>query len=92
MNKYLGDRWEDFEKEIMTLEEIEESNARVDLMCQLASLREKVNLTQKDISERTGIAQSVISKMESGRTSPRVETFVNALAAIGYHIEIVANE
>jgi hypothetical protein len=30
--------------------------------------------------------------METGKTSPRVDTLVNALTVMGYHLEIVANK
>lgn len=92
MNKHRGQSWDNFKKENMTFEEIEASEARVKLMCQLSDLREKEKLSQRDLSEQTGLAQSVISKMESGKTSPRVDTFVSALSAMGYHLEIVAND
>lgn len=91
-NLHIGQSWKEFQEEIMTQEEIAASKARVKLMCQLADLREKEKLSQRNLSEQTGLAQSVISKMESGKTSPRVDTFINALSAIGYHLEIVPNE
>lgn len=91
-NLHIGQSWREFQKEIMTPEEITASEARVKLMCQLAELREKEKISQRELSNQTGIAQSVISKMESGKTIPRVDTFVNALSAMGYHLEIVANE
>lgn len=91
-NKYLGDTWEDFKEEIMTVEEQEALKARVSLMKQIAELRKKENLTQRDLSEKSGIDKTVIWKMETGKVIPRVDTFVNALSAMGYHLEIVPNK
>jgi len=91
-NRHIGSSWEDYQNENMTKKEISASKARAKLMCQLISIREEQEKTQKDISKETGIAQSVISKMETGKTSPRLDTLVNALAVMGYHLEIVANK
>lgn len=92
MNKHMGDTWDDLKNEIMTEEEQRALKARVDLLKQLAALREKENLTQRELSEKSGIDKTVIWKMETGKTIPRVDTFVNALSAMGYHLEIVPNE
>lgn len=91
-NKYLGDTWEDLKNEIMTSEEQTALKARVYLMKQIADLREKEKLTQRELSEKSGIDKTVIWKMETGKTIPRVDTFINALSAMGYHLEIVAND
>lgn len=90
-NKHIGQKWDDFEKEIMTPQEIAASDARIKLMCQIAELREKENISQRNLAEQSGLVQSVISKMETGKTSPRIDTVINALSTIGYHLEIVPN-
>ena len=38
------------------------------------SIRLEKGLTQKQVSERSGIAHSLISKYEFGKLNPRVET------------------
>lgn len=80
-NPYIVQSWEKFQQEIMTPKEIAASYARVKLMCQLA-----------DLAEKSELAHSVISKMELGKSSPRVDTLVDALSSIGYHLEIVPND
>lgn len=40
----------------------------------LIRVRKKLGLTQKDLSERTGIAQSDISKLENGGVNPSLKT------------------
>ena len=40
----------------------------------LIDARQKAGLTQKELSERTGIAQGDISKLENGNANPSIRT------------------
>lgn len=40
----------------------------------LIDARKRCNMTQKELSERTGIAQSDISKIETGNANPALST------------------
>jgi len=48
----------------------------------LIDARKNVGLTQKQLSERTGIAQSDISKLESGGGNPSLRTLKRLAAAM----------
>jgi len=50
--------------------------------------RKKTGLTQKQLSERTGIAQSDISKMENGNANPSLNTLKRLAAAMGMILKI----
>ena len=41
------------------------------------------NMTQKELAERTGIRQSNISRIESGASSPTVDTLARIAAGLG---------
>lgn len=45
-------------------------------------------LTQKQLSERTGISQADISRLESGAASPSVKTLVRVADALGMKVQI----
>lgn len=45
-------------------------------------------LTQKQLSERTGIAQADISKLESGNANPSLKTLQRLAAGMGMKIKI----
>ena len=45
--------------------------------------RLKSGLTQKELSERTGIAQGDISKMENGNANPSIRTLQRLAAGMG---------
>ena len=55
----------------------------------IIAARLEQNLTQKELSERTGIRQSNISRIENGNSSPTVTTLQQIADGIGktLHIE-----
>ena len=50
--------------------------------------RKSSGLTQKQLSERTGIAQADISKLESGSANPSLRTLQRLAAGMGMRIKI----
>ena len=56
--------------------------------------RKESGLTQKQLSERTGIAQADISKLERGNANPSLRTLQRLAAGMGMNVKIdfVANK
>ena len=56
--------------------------------------RKESGLTQKQLSERTGIAQADISKLERGNANPSLRTLQRLAAGMGENvrIEFVSNK
>ena len=50
--------------------------------------RKNTGLTQKQLSERTGIAQADISRMENGNANPSLNTLKRLAAAMGMTLKI----
>ena len=50
--------------------------------------RLKAGLTQRQLAERAGISQPAIAKIESGRSSPRVDTLTRLLKPCGFRLTI----
>lgn len=50
--------------------------------------RKASGLTQKQLSERTGIAQADISKLESGNANPSIKTLQRLAAGMGMRVKI----
>ncbi len=75
LKEYLNEQLknEEFKKEY------EASRAAYEVKRALVAARIGQNMTQKDLSERSGIRQSNISRIESGKTSPTLDT-LQALA------------
>jgi len=50
--------------------------------------RKKAGLTQKQLAERTGIAQSDISRLETGNANPSLKTLQRLAAGMGMRVKI----
>lgn len=58
------------------------------IMQAMIDARKQSGLTQKQLSERTGIAQSDISKMENGSANPSVRTLLRLADGLGMYLKI----
>ena len=50
--------------------------------------RKKANMTQMELANRIGADKSYISRIENGKTDPKVSTFYRIMNAIGCKIEV----
>jgi ribosome-binding protein aMBF1 (putative translation factor) len=55
---------------------------------ELIKARRRRRLTQTQLAERMGCGQSVVSRLESGDHSPKLETLYDAATAMGYRVDI----
>lgn len=54
----------------------------------LLDARKTAGLTQKDLAERTGIAQSDISKLENGNANPSLRTLQRLACGMGMRLKL----
>lgn len=82
--------WNEFEKELnLTQEEEARINFETKLLNATIEARKKANITQEELSKRTGLKQSAIARFESGKQSPNTDTLFKILEALGLTLEIV---
>lgn len=55
----------------------------------LKRARKISGVSQRDLADRSGIAQPVIARIEAGRASPRADTLDRLLAACGFDLALV---
>lgn len=91
-NPAIGSRWEDVQKALFTPEEIRESDLRVAVMLELIKARHEQGISQKKLEELSGVSQPVIARMESGKTSPQLDTVLKVLASLGKTLAVVPLE
>ena len=85
-----GIKWTaDLERELFTPEEIEENNLQARLLCELIEARQAQGLSQRGLSEKSGLAQSAIARLEKGETSPTLDTLFKVLVPMGMTLAIV---
>lgn len=85
----LGKTWQEVRKELYTPEEIVASDARVKLAIALSKARKAQGLTQKELSEKTGIRQPVISRLEHGDTSTQIDSLIKLATAMNMEMQVV---
>ncbi len=51
--------------------------------------RKEVNMTQKELAEKTGIDKSYLSRIEKGLIQPTMPTMLKIVNAMGRQIEVV---
>ena len=78
-----GRSWDEVEAELFTAEEMAASNLRVEIMVELTKARNERGVSQRKLEELSGVSQPVIARMESGVTSPQLDTVLKLLAPLG---------
>lgn len=92
MNPAIGSRWEDVQEKLFTPEELRESDLRVAVMLELIKARQEKCISQKKLEQLSGVSQPVIARMESGKTSPQLDTVLKVLASLGKTLAVVPLE
>lgn len=88
MSKFKS--WKELEKDLnFTPEEDAEMRLELDIIKSLIEVRKKSNLTQRELSEKSGIKQPSIAKIESFAHSPQTTTLLKLLYAMGYKLKVV---
>ena len=83
-NDYLNEQMKDpaFKEEWNALE------PEFTIMQAMIDARKASGLTQKQLSERTGIAQADISKLESGNANPSLKTLQRLAEGMGMTLKL----
>ena len=82
--------WEEVEKELdFTPEEEAEIKLEMELIEATIQARKNANLTQRELSKKSGVIQPSIAKIESFKRSPQVDTLIKLLYPMGYTLCIV---
>lgn len=63
-----------------------------DLICKYKKIRYESKLSQRELAQRIGIAQSTIARMEKNMHSMSVGNFTKLLNELGYKLEILKKE
>lgn len=83
-------KWEDVKRELnFTPEELEEIELEKEVIRATIQARKKTNLTQQELSEKSGIIQPSIAKIENFARTPKYTTLIKMLYAMGYTLKVV---
>lgn len=82
--RYLNEQMQDPE----FADEYEALRPEYEAIRAVIAARIESHMTQKQLAEKTGIRQSNISRIESGASSPTVETLARIAAGMGKRLKI----
>ena len=85
--------WEEVRENLkLTPEEEEEIRLEEEIIEAVISARKEKNLTQKQLSELSGIKQPAIARIEKHTNSPQIYTLFKLLYSMGYTLRVVPLE
>ena len=88
----MGTRFDDFLKEQLKdpdfKKEYEALQPEREIIRAIIEARKETGMTQKELSEKSGIAQGDISKIERGNGNPSIRTLQKIAAAMGKTVEL----
>ncbi len=82
--------WKEVRKSLnITSEEEAEIQLEKDIIEATIEAREKSNLTQRELSKKSGVKQPVIARIEKCVNSPQTSTLIKLLYPMGYTLKVV---
>lgn len=82
--------WKDVKKKLeISPEQAEEIKLEQEIIEATIEARKKCNLTQRELSKKSGIKQPVIARIEKYANSPQTNTLIKLLYPMGYTIKVV---
>lgn len=91
MNKNNLIPWKEARKEWFTKEELEKQDKKIKerlALREIEELRNEYNLTQNQLSIKSGVPRSTISKIENGKRNVCFDKLIQIANALGKDVEI----
>ena len=85
----IGSNWKDVREELFTKEEIAATDLRVAIISELIRARKELGISQKQLEELSGVKQPVIARIETGKSTPQLDTLLKILGCLGKTLAIV---
>lgn len=75
------------EEERRNMEEIEEMTA---IVSSIIKRRQELGISQRSLAERCGIPQSSVARIETLKTTPKLDTLIKLLQALDLKLQVAA--
>jgi len=69
-------------------EEFKDAENELEIILEITRARKLSGLSQKDVAEKAGIKQQVVSRLENRENSPSLKTLIKILKVLNLKIEI----
>ncbi len=85
--------WDDYknfvkglsEEDRCNIEEIEEAS---DIIASIIRRRQELGMSQRALAERCGLPQSSVARLETLKTTPKLDTLVKITQALGLKLQV----
>ncbi|MBX4262778.1 helix-turn-helix transcriptional regulator (plasmid) [Clostridium estertheticum] len=67
---------------------INEADAQYQLIKMLVEFRKNIGLTQNEVSQKSGLTQQMISRIEKLDNSPTLDNFIKYVMALGLKLKV----
>jgi HTH-type transcriptional regulator / antitoxin HipB len=67
---------------------IKQADTQYKLIKEIVEYRKCVGITQKEVAERSGLTQQMVSRMEKIDNSPTLENFLRYVLALGLELKV----
>ncbi len=86
--------WEDYKNDVKRKDAdakaiIEEAEARSSIITAIINRRNDLGLSQRDLAELCGIPQSSVARIESNKTTPKLDTLIKIFSKLGLGFSIM---
>ena len=85
----IGSNWTYVRNDLFTQEEIAATDLRVAIISELIRARKELGISQKQLEELSGVKQPVIARIETGKSTPQLDTLLKILGCLGKTLAIV---
>ncbi len=85
-------KWKDVKKELeegFTEEDFLELELEKQIILATIEARKNANMTQRELSKKSGVVQSAIAKIETFNRIPQYTTLMRLLYPLGYTLKVV---
>lgn len=87
--------WEDYKNHVKSISNAERRNMEeieemTDIVSSIIQRRQELGISQRDLAERCGIPQSSVARMETLKTTPKLDTLLKIMQALNLKFQIAA--
>ncbi len=85
--------WNDYKKHVHEVDpkmaaDIDETDARAKIISEMIDQRHNLDLSQRDLAEMCGLPHSSVARIESGKSTPNLNTLLKIFDKLGLTFSI----
>ena len=87
--------WDDYKTHVKSISEEERRNMEeieevADIVSSIIRRRQELGISQRMLAERCGLPQSSVARIETLKTTPKLDTLVKLMQAINLKLQVAA--